>query len=324
MLSEHSAGMVTASTFLVYVDAVTRESESVQTYVLRLPSGDPMPAFHPGAHIDIHLDNGLVRSYSLINSTGEQDRYVIAVDEALQSRGGSRWISEQVTAGDVLRISQPKNLFPLQESAPHSVLIAGGIGITPLLSMARYLEEKCGSWELHYCARNQERAVFQQELLTAKRWGTVSLHFSEVQGHRDLRAIVSAAPDRAHFYCCGPSSMLDAFLSATENIEQERVHIERFSGAESVRDGAFDLILAKSRRVLRVMPGETALERLMREGFEIPNSCGEGVCGSCEVRLLAGKADHRDMILTDDEKADNTSVFVCCSGSLTPSLTLDL
>lgn len=316
--------MAQDQTFLVTVSAITREAETIRSYDLRLPAGGPLPAFDPGAHIDVHLDVDLTRSYSLVNSTGAKDRYVIAVDQAPQSRGGSRWLSERIAVGDVLRISPPRNLFPLAHTASHSVLIAGGIGITPLLSMVRHLEVAGRSWELHYCARNAARAAFLSELSRPEMARKVSMHYSDTQGERDFWPIARDAPAGAHFYCCGPAGMLDAFLRATECVDPAHIHIERFSGSESATQGGFELILAKSKKVLQVRRGETVLDRLETEGFEIANSCREGVCGSCEVKLLAGRADHRDMILTDDEKAANTSMFVCCSGSLTQSLTLDL
>jgi vanillate O-demethylase ferredoxin subunit len=310
--------------FVVTVNAVTREADTIRSYDLRSPTGDPLPAFSPGAHIDVHLDIGATRSYSLINISGERDRYVIAVDNAPRSRGGSRWLSERVAVGDALRISPPINQFPLDESAPHSVLIAGGIGITPLLAMARLLEKNGRSWELHYCARSAARAAFLSELSRPLKNGRVSLYFSQGGSKLDLKLIAQAAPVEAHLYCCGPASMLDEFLRATQDRNQSYIHTERFCGAAGATGGNFDLILAKSGHVLHVQAGQTILDRLIEEGIQVPNSCREGVCGSCEVKLLAGRADHRDLILTDAEKAANASIFVCCSGSLTQSLILDL
>lgn len=309
----------------VSVISVHQEAERIRSYELRMQSGGPLPSFTPGAHIDLYLSEHLIRSYSLVNTySSTQDRYVIAVHQSPQSRGGSRWIFERVAKGDVLRISQPKNHFPLNEAASHSVLIAGGIGITPLLSMARHLQSHGKSWELHYCTRNMRRAAFVKELTSPKMTGKVSLYYSDIHGEQDIESIVRKASSGTHFYCCGPKGMLDSFQAATKNIDPERAHIERFCGLESAKEGGFNLHLARSKKTLRVQQGETILDRLHREGFQVPNSCREGVCGSCEVRVLEGRVDHRDLILTDDEKAANTTMFVCCSGSITPSLTLDL
>lgn len=310
--------------FSVVVHAITRETDTVQVYDLRSVTGEALAEFSAGAHIDLLLENGLTRSYSLVNSTSERHRYEVAVDRVPSGRGGSCWIHDNVSVGDTLRISKPRNLFPLEASATHSVLIAGGIGVTPLLCMARDLELKQRSWELHYCVRDAKRAAFNSVVSQSYEHGQVIMHFSDSEGMPDLRSLVSTKPQNTHFYCCGPAGMLDAFLDVTSSHDPQFVHIERFSGAKAAVDGNFDLILSESQRTLRVMANETILERLLKEGIEVPNSCGEGVCGSCEVPLLAGQADHRDMILTDDEKAANKSIFVCCSGSLGPSLTLKL
>jgi ferredoxin-NADP reductase len=316
--------MPTDEPIVVEVHAIKRESASILSYDLRLPGGGSLPAFAPGAHIDVHLEVGLSRSYSLINSVAERFRYLIAIDRASPSRGGSRWIHENVSIGDILRISSPRNHFALEVNAPHSVLIAGGIGITPLLAMCRHLEAHQRSWELHYCVRDQERAAFAMELSRQYMHGRVSMYLSMVHGRPDLNSIADHAATGTHFYCCGPPGMLEAFLRATKQRDPRFVHTEHFTGAPAVRAGGFDVILATCGRTLRVNTGETILDRLIEEGIEVPNSCREGVCGSCEVPLIAGKADHRDMILTDAEKEANTSIFVCCSGSLTQSLTLSL
>lgn len=311
---------------LVAVDAVKRETETISAYELRLPNGEALPAFTPGAHIDVHLGVGLTRSYSLLSCSSDRYRYEIAVDRAEQSRGGSRWMHENVSVGTTLTISQPRNLFPLEDSAAHSVLIAGGIGITPLLAMARHLERHQRSWELYYCVRDPARAAFLTELLRPHSHGKVVMHFSDLEGLPNLSRMVSSRPPNTHFYCCGPTPMLDAFLTVTKQHPPEVVHIERFAGSEAATGASFefDLILAGRQRTLRVRKGESILDTLLKEGVDVPNSCREGVCGSCEVQLLAGRADHRDLILTDAEKAANKSIFVCCSSSLSPSLTLDL
>ena len=309
---------------VVTVGSVKRETDTVNSYELRPIDDELLPAFTPGAHIDLHLDNGLTRSYSLMNCSWERDRYHLAVDRAARSRGGSRWVHENLRVGSRLLISPPRNHFPLEVSASHSVLIAGGIGITPLLAMARFLERHQRSWELHYCAREPARAAFLSEISRPYERGKVTMHFSDREGLPNYDAMVCGKCLDTHFYCCGPAGMLDAFLRATATHARQFIHIECFTGSAGTVDGEFDLILAESHRTLRVRKGETILDRLLEEGIHVPSSCREGVCGSCEVRLLAGRADHRDMILTEAEKAANETIFVCCSGSLDPSLTLKL
>ena len=309
---------------VVTVGSVRRETDTVNSYELRPIDGGLLPAFTPGAHIDLHLDNGLTRSYSLMNCSRERGRYQVAVDRAAQSRGGSRWVHENLCVGRSLMISPPRNLFPLEASASHSVLIAGGIGITPLLAMARFLEEHQMSWELHYCAREPARAAFLSEISRAYERRKVTMHFSDTEGLPNYDEMVRDKCLDTHFYCCGPAGMLDAFLRATAAHARQYIHIERFTGSATTADSEFDVILSESHRTLRVRKGETILDRLLEEGIHVPNSCREGLCGSCEVRLLAGRADHRDMILTEAEKAANETIFVCCSGSLDPALTLKL
>jgi ferredoxin-NADP reductase len=316
--------MAIDESLVVEVRAVTRETDTIQSYELSRPRGEHLPAFSPGAHIDVQLEAGMTRSYSLINCASERTRYVIAVDCVPGGRGGSRWIHGNVRVGQAVSISVPRNRFPLETSATHSVLIAGGIGITPLLAMMRQLERLQKSWELHYCVRDINRAAFLTEMKRSHAHGRVTLHLSGAQGRPNLDSIVRSAPAGTHFYCCGPTGMLQAFEQATACCEPRFVHTERFTGEQAAVAGNFDLVLANCGRTLRVNAGETILERLILEGFDVPNSCREGVCGSCEVPLIAGKADHRDMILTAAEKAANTSIFVCCSGSLTQSLTLRL
>ena len=310
---------------VVTVGSVKRETDTVKSYELRPVDNELLPAFTPGAHIDLYLDNGLTRSYSLMNCSSERDRYLLAVEDcAARSRGGSRWVHENLRVGCRLTISPIRNHFPLEVSASHSVLIAGGIGITPLLAMAKFLERHQRSWELHYCAREPARAAFLSEISRPYERGKLTMHFSDTEGMPNYDEMVRGKCPDTHFYCCGPAGMLDAFLRATTNHARRFVHIERFTGSAGTLDNEFDLILAESHRTVRVRKGETILDRLLEEGIHVPNSCRQGVCGTCEVRLLAGRADHRDMILTEAEKAANETIFVCCSGSIDPSLTLKL
>lgn len=316
--------MAQADLITVRVQQITYLTETVRAFELRAATDTALPAFAAGSHIDVYLPEGLVRSYSLINPSDGR-RFVIAVARDDAGRGGSKRMHAEIAVGQSLRVSAPRNNFALCEQAPHSVLIAGGIGITPLYAMLSRLEAIGRSWELHYSARSLQAAALAEELGRHFVHGAIHMHYSDAdRGFLDLGALVAGAPAESHFYCCGPVGMLDAFLGATAALPAAQVHIERFGGQVTAAAGGFDVILARTGCTLRVEETQTILDRLLKEGIEMPYSCREGVCGACETRLVAGQADHRDLIQTDKEKAANKSMFICCSGSLTPSLTLDI
>ena len=323
------------NTLELRVALVTDEAEAVRSYELRAASGESgesrgaLPAFTAGAHIDLYLPNGLVRSYSLCNSPAERDRYLIAVQKDAASRGGSRHVFDEVRAGDRLRCGAPRNHFPLDEEAAHTVLIAGGIGITPLRSMIARLEALGRSWELHYCARTRERAAFFEELSRppSGRGQSVHFNFDQEPGGRmlDLASVIAAARPGSHFYCCGPLPMLAAFESATAHLPREQVHLEYFAAKEdAAREGNFEVELARSSRVLQVRAGQSILDVVLEAGIDVAHACAEGVCGSCETAVLAGTPDHRDQVLTDEERRCGNTMMICCSGALGARLVLDL
>ena len=312
----------------VRVEAIRREAEGIASYELVDPAGGQLPPFTAGAHIDLHMPGGLVRSYSLVNPQEERHRYVIAVylDEA--SRGGSSWMHEVPRVGDTLQVSPPKNDFPLHEDARHSVLIAGGIGITPLAAMASRLQRLGRTWRLHYAARSPEQAAFAQSLgqLAHEPGGALDLHFSSQQASRlDLACIVREAAPDTHLYCCGPAGMVDDFLGACAGRPSQFVHLERFAATqEAATAGGYEVVLAKSSRRFEVTPGKTILDTLLDNGIEAQYACSQGVCGTCMTKVLEGEPDHRDDYLTPEEKASNGCVMICCSGSRSARLVLDL
>lgn len=306
------------------VKSSTWEAPNVLSYELRSIDGAELPPFTAGAHIDLALPNGLVRSYSLINPQSERHRYVIAVQKELQGRGASKWIHQNLRPGEILQVDGPRNHFALDETAEHSFFIAGGIGITPILCMIRRLEELQRPWELFYCARARARTPFVDLLETDPR---VHFTFDREPGARmlDISAVVRTAPSGAHLYCCGPESMLKAFEQATKDLQPQRVHVEYFTATEAAATyGGFTVILARSGEEIAVPAGKTILQALNDAGVNVPHSCSEGVCGTCETRVLDGIPDHRDRILTPAEQAANTKMLVCCSGSKTERLVLDL
>lgn len=312
----------------VRVKRISYEAESINSYELVAPTGDDLVAFTAGCHIDLHLSNGMIRSYSLVNDQSERNRYVIAVNKDAASRGGSSNIHETLRAGDLITVSHPKNNFGLEENASHSVLIAGGIGITPLLSMIRRLGALGRSWELHYAARSRSAAAFLDELSNlGSDAAKLHLHFDHEHSGRilDLSTIVKNAPGHAHLYCCGPVTMLEAFEAATADRPAARVHVEYFKAKEKpALEGGFEVRLARSNQTVMVEPGGTILNALLDAGITVNYSCSEGVCGTCETRVIAGIPDHRDLFLGKEEQAANNTMMICCSGSKSSTLVLDL
>jgi vanillate O-demethylase ferredoxin subunit len=309
-------------TLRLRVRSATWEAPNITSYELRPLEGGELPAFTAGAHIDLTLPNGLIRSYSLVNPQAERHRYVIAVQKDRASRGGSKWVHENFRPGDILTVNGPRNNFALNEAAGKSIFIAGGIGITPIISMTERLSALKRDWELVYCARKRSDAAFVDSLK-----GNVRFNFDEEPGGKmlDIAAVVRAAPADAHFYCCGPLPMLNAFEAATAALPRERVHVEYFTAKEPPAvGGGFKVVLAKSGKEFNVPPGKTILDTLLDAGLDIPYSCMEGVCGTCETKVLEGTPDHRDLILTEEEHAAGKSMMICCSGSKSETLVLDL
>lgn len=311
------------------VQAMRYEAEGVLSFELWPLEPRILPPVEAGAHIDLKLGNGLLRSYSLCNAPGETHRYVVGVALDPVSRGGSRYMHEQLRPGDRVEMVGPRNHFALNESVSHTVLVAGGIGITPLWAMAQRLQSLGRSWRLHYAARSATHAAFVEDLRQLAPHA-VHTHFDDECGGRllDIRAIAEAGPPGTHFYCCGPVPMLRAFEEATTHLPRDQMHLEYFKAPESppaAADAAqsFEVELARTGRVLQVGPGRSILDEMLDVGIEVPYSCMEGICGSCEIKLLAGEADHRDMVLSDAQKKAGNSIMVCCSGARSHRLVLD-
>ncbi|MGE0799298.1 MAG: 2Fe-2S iron-sulfur cluster-binding protein [Lautropia sp.] len=311
------------------IHALRHEAEGVVTLDLRPLEGAELPAFAPGAHIDLHLANGMVRSYSLCNDSDERYRYLVAVLKEANSRGGSRYVHERLHVGDVLAISAPRNHFPLHEDARHTVLLAGGIGVTPILCMARRLKKLGRSLEIVYACRSRRNAAFVSaiEALDAP----TTLHFDdEAGGPPDLLALLSRrVPDgQTHHYACGPTVMLDAFEKICSSLGHPHAHIERFSAVEHAAApdarSCFTVELRRSGITFEVTPRKSLYRHLLALGIDVPFSCAEGICGSCETRVLAGEPDHRDSLLTPKQRAANRVMLPCVSGCRSERLVLDL
>jgi vanillate O-demethylase ferredoxin subunit len=305
------------------------EAEDVISIELADFDGNLLPEFTAGAHVDVFLPNGVSRSYSLVNSQNDRSTYLIAVFRGPRGADGSKYIHEDLRPGQVLWISPPRNNFPLAEAAERHVFIAGGIGITPFCSMLDRLNELGHRWKLFYCVRTRLKAAFVDRVaaLADKGRGEVVFTFDGEAGGRllDISAVVAAEDSDTHFYCCGPNSMLTAYRVACASLSPEHVHLEYFSSdVAAATGGGFVVVLARSGRRVPIPPGETILDALINAGLQLSFSCKEGICGACETGVIAGLPDHRDMILTEGDRGANGSMMICCSGSRTPELVLDL
>ena len=311
---------------------MTRLTHSVLSIVLESLDQSPLPDTTPGAHIDLHLDQGLTRSYSIVGQDGHSSRYEIAVALDPNSRGGSHRVHHRLRVGDEIDVAGPRNLFKLYPNAVHSFLIAGGIGITPIWSMVQELEQQHKAWTLCFAARSRAHAAYLEEIEALGQrslCGRVLTHFDDEHDgfHLDLTALLETVPDDAHLYCCGPAPLLTAYELATQNRPADHVHLERFTN-HSISDAsaniAFEVVLARSGQTLQIPANRTILDVMLDSGIDAPFGCMQGVCGMCAVPLLEGIPDHRDNILSTSDKQSNASVIVCCSRSLTASLTIDI
>ncbi|QBM30083.1 PDR/VanB family oxidoreductase [Hydrogenophaga pseudoflava] len=317
---------------LIRVRVAARQDEALDICSLDLVpvDGSALPAFSAGAHIDVHLPGGLVRQYSLCNTPGETHRYRIAVLRDAGSRGGSATVHDQLQVGTVLDIGTPRNLFELAPSAPHHLLLAGGIGITPLLAMAEQLAAQGGGFTLHHATRSRERTPFVAQLASAPYADRVHHHFDDGPAMQklDLAATLRSAPAGSHLYVCGPTGFMEAVLAEgrAQGWDEARLHREYFAAAPTgtAGDGGFELELASSGRVIPVAADQTALAALLAAGLDIPMSCEQGVCGTCLTGVKSGVPDHRDQYLTPEERAANNQFLPCCSRASSARLVLDL
>ncbi len=307
-----------------------REAQDIVSLELVDAHGSSLPPFTAGAHIDVHLPGGLIRQYSLLNDCSERSRYRIGVLREARSRGGSVAMHDQIRVGDVLRISEPRNRFALQP-APRSLLLAGGIGVTPILCMARQLQAAGADFEFHYSCRTRARAAFLDDILGSALAAHARLHFDdEPDTALDAPALLAAAGPDTHVYVCGPAGFIDHVVAQARaaGLEDARIHFERFAASEPVvpaqGDQPFQVRLASTGEVFDIPADEPVTKALDRHGVFIPVSCEEGICGTCLTGVVEGVPDHRDSYLTDDEHAANDQFTPCCSRSKTPMLVIDL
>lgn len=308
----------------VQLVAIRFGARNINLYQFEPLRGRFLPAVTPGAHIDVHLPNGLMRQYSLLQAEPSPKSYLIGVKRDEQSRGGSSFLHEQIRVGATLNIGSPRNNFPLDEDAEHNVLIAGGIGITPIWCMWRALKERGASVELIYSCRSRAEALFMNQFHPTD---PVLLNFDDENPNRvlDLERVLSRVPKSSHFFCCGPTPMLKAFETASATWPSTQVHVEYFKpAADAALEGGFTIELARSGREISVLPGQSILVALRQAGIDAPSSCEEGICGACMTTVISGAPDHRDSVLSAAERSSGKKIMICCSGSKTGRLVLDV
>jgi vanillate monooxygenase ferredoxin subunit len=322
--------MTNTGTLTVRVARKATIATDICTLELETTDGSALPAFSAGSHIDVHLPGGITRQYSLCNDSKETHRYMIGVLRDPASRGGSSTVHDGVSEGQTLQISTPKNHFPLASDAKHSLLLAGGIGVTPLLCMAERLAIMGADFQMHYCTRSEERTAFMQRIRQSSFARQVHFHHDDGAAMQklDLAELLETPQPGMHIYVCGPKGFMDAALTLARAAgwPAHQLHYEFFGAevAKSDTDASFAVKLASSGRIVLVPHDMTVAQALAKAGVEVQTSCEQGVCGTCLTRVLEGEPDHKDMYLTPEEQAANDQFTPCCSRSKTPVLVLDL
>jgi ferredoxin-NADP reductase len=312
----------------VRVVRIEQASPLIKRFTLQAADGGSLPPFGGGSHIIVHIPTaaGLVyNAYSLLNSPLQRQQYQIAVRREEASRGGSAFMHDHLAEGDILQISAPNNLFPLHATPGRHILIAGGIGITPFMSQMEELQHRGAAFELHYAFRSGEQAAFVDEL--AARYGTHCHFYDAAKGELcNVTRLLAQMAEPDHVYVCGPQSLIDAVqvAGAEQGIPPARLHWEQFA-ASAQSGAAFTVVLARSGREIRVDAGQTILQAIETDGtVAVDCLCREGVCGTCEVAIVQGEAEHRDQYLSEAEKQAQKSLLICVSRARGERIVLDL
>ncbi|MFG2884215.1 PDR/VanB family oxidoreductase [Streptomyces sp. NPDC048297] len=302
------------------VRRMTWEADGVLSVELTHPEGKPLPAWTPGAHIDVEV-GGRIRQYSLCGDPQATGTYRIGVLNEPASRGGSRHVHTTLRPGQTVTVSEPRNHFAL-EDAPGYVFVAGGIGITPLLAMAREAARRGADWRMVYGGRSRASMAFTDELAALN--GDVTVVPQDEHGHIDLDTALADLPDGTLVYCCGPEPLLAA---VERKCPADRLRVERFAAPAVERTGddeEFEVECRASGRTLTVGPDTSILQAVEDAGISVDSSCRDGICGSCETRVLAGTPDHRDFLLSEAEHTANATMMICVSRCASGRLVLDL
>ncbi len=299
------------------VAGITPAAEGILLFEFVDPAGGALPRFTAGAHVELRIDDGILRSYSLSNDPAETHRYVVAVLREEAGRGGSRAMHDRIKVGDMLQVSSPRNHFPLAgPEAQFHLLLAGGIGITPMMAMIRELEARGASWHLHYCTRSPERTAFRDELAAYAAAGKVTFHHDGGDPARglDLAATLGKFEIGTHVYFCGPSGFMSATKAAVGLWPAHTVHCEYFSGVEDkphFENAPFEVKIRSTGDVLQVPVDKSIIDVLRENGHDIDTDCEDGYCGTCITRYLSGEPEHRDTVLSEGER--KTYMMICCS-----------
>ena len=314
------------------VRSVTHEAEGILSFELVDPRGGELPAFDAGAHVDVHVPGGLTRRYSLCDPPWERDHYRIAVLGVAQGRGGSRAMHARVHAGDLIEVSEPHNFFPLAPKARHSILLAGGIGITPIMAMVEQIRRAEQSFELHYCAQTPERTAFTRRFAADIETGRARMHHDDGDHRKslDIAGLLARPAEGTHLYFCGPSGFMSAARAASEHWLPSSVHFEYFGVDPSPSVAATDIngssdsevVLERSHLTIRVEPAQSILQAVRQAGVACESSCEAGMCGTCRVRYVGGVPEHNDLVLSEDERRE--FVLICCAKVAQGPLVLDL
>ncbi|MFJ4354460.1 PDR/VanB family oxidoreductase [Pseudomonas sp. NPDC089428] len=315
---------------LLDVIVQAREVQGGNVVVLELAAvdGRALPRFAAGAHVDLHLAPNLVRQYSLCGDPAQADVYRLGVLKDNQSRGGSVAVHEQLQPGTPMRISAPRNLFPLAGNAQRSILLGGGIGITPMIAMAHALHAQGQPFELHYRGRSRSRCAFVDELLAAPFAASVFTHFSDEgpEQQLDLARVLGPGSPGVHLYTCGPTGFMDWVIEGArrQGFDEQHIHHEYFQAEVDTSGDSFEVVAARSGKTVQVQAGQTLTAALREVGVKVEVSCEQGVCGTCLCDVLEGEPDHRDHYLTDEEKQSNEQIVLCCSRARGKRLVLDI
>jgi ferredoxin-NADP reductase len=306
----------------VVIESVRNITADIRLFTFARNDGRSFSEATAGSHVDFCLPGGAIRQYSLVIGDAQLRTYSVAVKKCPASRGGSRLIFDAFTEGTHFEIVGPRNHFPLFEAARHTTLIAGGIGVTPLISMAYRLQRLGRSFNFYYACRSADQVAFREDLIAL----SASIHIDEDRGSLlDLSRVIASAPAAAHLYCCGPLPMMQAFAKAACERPSDHVHTEFFSSdKDAATVGGFRIELARSKKALTVKSGQRIVDALKTAGINVSVSCEQGICGSCETRVLSGIPDHRDQVLTEKERQEGKTMMVCCSGSHSDVLVLDI
>lgn len=309
------------------VQQKTWESDGVTSVTFADPSGAQLAPWQPGSHLSLHLPNGLVREYSLCSDPLDSTSWTVAVLRTPDSRGGSQLVHEGLPVGALLKVEGPRNNFALEDAGRY-VLVAGGIGITPIISMARQLHAAGADWSLLYTGRSRATMAFLPEIGTLPQ-DRITIHADdEANGsYPDLAAAVGDLSPDALVYTCGPEPLLKAVAGVMQ--DEAQLRIERFKAPEKVvvaeqNESAFDVVCNSTGQRIPVGPDVSVLDALNDAGIDVPSSCAEGICGTCETRVISGDVEHRDFLLSQAEQTANKSMFVCVSRCRSAELILDL